>query len=185
MRISEMDTSDAKVAIKVGGAVLTNSECSDLEFLFSEKKLWQEESSSEVHLLKFNVENQVFDWKLINVEGLEPRAFHSTLFVDRFLYIFGGLDVKNNKRFSILPIRININDWSVSSVVAEGFSGFLSGAGCLPCADKAFLVGGYTQQVAGKKEDMPSDIITQISFSSQGEIHQYIFSCDSSSGSVL
>ena len=168
VRVPDLDSANTKVAIKVGGSVLSNAHCSDLEFLFHKKKMWQEESSSEIHLLAYNLEKRIFDWKLVQVPGFEPRAFHSMVVIDRFLYIFGGLDVKTNRRFSIMPVRININDWTVTSLEIEGFSGFLSGAGALPCADKVFLVGGYTEEVV-KKENKPCDLITQISFSSQGK----------------
>ena len=167
VRIPQLDSFGAKVAVKIGGAVLSNRKCSDLELLFSKSKIWEEASSSEVHTLKYNVEDRLFEWKVMKVKNLEPRAFHSAVVVDRFVYIFGGLDIKTNKRYPALPVRININDWSVSHVVSEGLVGFLSGAASLPCADKVYLVGGYKEELA-KGADTPCDIISEVSFSSQG-----------------
>ena len=169
VRIPQMDSGGAKVAVKIGGAVLINRYCSDLELLFFERKMWEEASSSEVHVLNYNIENRLFEWKVIEVENLEPRAFHSAVLVDRFVYVFGGLDIKTNRRYPALPVRINIFDWSVSHVVSEGFVGFLSGAASLPCADKVYLVGGYKEELA-RGGEKPCDTISEISFSSQGNL---------------
>ena len=61
--------------------------------------MWQEESSSEIHFLTDNIDKKIFDWKLVQVQGFEPRAFHSTIVIDRFLYIFGGLDEQHEVQY--------------------------------------------------------------------------------------
>ena len=147
----------------------TETNMSDLDFLFFGKKIWEEESTSEFHILKYNVGQKYFEWKSMKVEGFEGRAFHSAVFVDRFVYIFGGLDIKKNRRFPVSPLRVNIYDWSVSHIVTNGFDGFLSGAASLPCADKVYLVGGYKEEVATAR-DKPRDIISEVTFSTQGRI---------------
>ena len=53
VRIPVMDSSGVKIALKIGGAVLANRNMSDLDFLFSGKKVWEEESSSEFHIFTF------------------------------------------------------------------------------------------------------------------------------------
>ena len=167
VRVPERDCSGSKAALKIGGAVLSNRGLSDLEFLFTGKKMWQEESTAEVHILMYCLDKKHFEWTQLTVDGLEARAFHSAILVDRFVYIFGGLEVKTNRRFPILPMRLNVNDWTISHVVCDVMGGFLSGAAALPCADKVFIVGGYQEEVAGAG-DKPCDIISEITFSTQG-----------------
>ena len=174
VRIPEMDISGFKFAVKIGGAVLKNRKLSDLEILFSGAKMWEEESSAEVHILKYNVVDKMFEWKVLEIEGLEPRALHSAIKMDRFVYIFGGLDIRTGRRYPFLPIRVDIYDWSVGQIEVLGFGGFLSGAAALPCADKVYLVGGYKEEVV-RGGDKPCDTITEVSYTFQG-YHFYYFS---------
>ena len=169
IRAPSFDNGSTKAAIKIGGGILANPKCSDLEFLFSKKPLWQEKSSNEIHILRFNVEKREFDWTEVKVQGFEPRAFHSAVLIDRFVYIFGGLNLENERRYSIQPVRINIYDWTLSKVdvTSLGF-GCLAGAGIISVVDKVYLVGGYSTEVC-KPSDKPSDKIVEISFSSQGQ----------------
>lgn len=173
VRIPEMDGSGLKAAVKIGGSVLKNRTLLYLEFLFSGVKMWEEESSSEVHILEYNVKDRVFKWKLVNVHGLEPRALHSAVKIDRFIYIFGGLDLKNGRRYPFLPVRINIYDWNVSTIESTGFGGFLSGAASLPCAEKVYFVGGYMEEKVGDG-DKPCDTISEVTFSSQGKVWSHL-----------
>ena len=167
VRVPALDGSGTKAAIKFGGAVMSNRNMSALEHIFTAKKVWEEESTSEFHILKYNVVQKIFEWKLVKVEGLEPRAFHSAVLIDQFIFIFGGLDIKNSRRLPVMPIRVNISDWSVSCIVVDGLEGFLSGAACLPCADKVYLVGGYKDELV-TEVDKPGDTISEITFSTQG-----------------
>ena len=168
VRTPTLDTNSDKTAIKIGGGVLANPKYSDLEHLFSKKPFWEEKSSSEIHILRYNVENKHFDWTEMKVAGFEPRAFHSAVLIDRFIYIFGGLNLETEKRYSISPVRININDWTLSKVDVGSLGvGCLAGAGILPLLDKVYLIGGYNNEVC-RATDKPCDRIIEVSFSSQG-----------------
>ena len=172
IRTPNLDCDGLKSAVKVGGAVLKNRELSDVELLFSGAKLWKEESTSEVHVLKYDVFNRIFTWKTVDIDGLEPRAFHSAVLIDRHIFIFGGLNLETNQRYGISPLRINVFSWEVSEVLIGGaglggLPGHLSGSAILPCADKVFLIGGYIQPIS-KEDDKPCDSIIEVSFSSQG-----------------
>ena len=143
-----VDSGGLKCAVKVGGAVLKNRELSDIELLFSGAKMWEEVSTNEVHILKYDISEKVFKWKSMNIEGIQPRAFHSAVLIDRYIYIFGGLNLETNQRYGISPIRINLISWETSQVEVGGIGdgglvGHLSGAASLPCADKVYLIGGY------------------------------------------
>ena len=173
IRTPSLDCDGLKSAVKVGGAVLKHRELSDVELLFSGAKMWKEESTSEVHVLKYDVFNRIFTWKAVAIEGLEPRAFHSAVLIGRHIFIFGGVNLETNQRYGISPLRINIFSWEVSEVLVGGagldaLPGYLSGSAILPIADKAFLIGGYTQPTS-KEDDKPCDLILEISFSSQGK----------------
>ena len=83
--------------------------------------------------------------------------FHSAVLVDRYIYIFGGLNLETSERYGLFPLRINIFNWEISKVVAgDGIrlEGYLSGATLLPSTDKIFLIGGYSQPVS-KEWDKP------------------------------
>ena len=99
IRIPSLDGNNLKVAVKIGGSVLINGNLSDVELLFSGAKMWAEQSSSEVHLLKYNIKNKVFSWEAIDIEGMEERAFHSAVLIDRYIFIFGGLNLETSERY--------------------------------------------------------------------------------------
>ena len=164
IRIPELDIDSKKVALKLGGAVLSSRNQTDVEFLFSSKPMWEEVSSNEVHLLHYNIVERVFNWKKIVVDDLQPRAFHSAAKLGQFIYVFGGLNIETKERYPANPIRININDWTVSEVVVSGLGGHLSGAGLANIANHIYLVGGYVDKKAAK-DDKPVDTIRQISIS--------------------
>ena len=152
----------------VGGGILANPDISDLEFLFSKKSLWQEKSSNEIHILKFNLSLKEFVWTQVEVPAFEPRAFHSAILIDRFTYIFGGLNLESERRYSISPVRINIYDWTLSTVdVGSPGLGYLAGAGSVSVENVGYLVGGYSSEIC-RPTDKATDQILEVSFSSQG-----------------
>ena len=184
IRTPNLDSEGLKAAVKVGGAVLKNRELSDVELLFSGAKMWEEVSTNEVHILSYDVKQRTFSWKSVKIDGLEPRAFHSAVQIDRFVYIFGGLNLGTNQRYGISPLRINLMSWEISQVVVGGagegsLAGYLSGSALLPSADKVYLIGGYTDPIS-KEGDKPCDSIVEVSFSSQGRIlsRQILFSLE-------
>ena len=165
VRVPAMDRDDLKVAVKVGGSVLANHGATDIDFLFSGKSLWEEESTNEVHILKFNILKRVFIWEKINLPHIEPSAFHSAIVMGPYLYIFGGINIASKERHRIMPRRINLTDWSLSTVHVEGLpaESRLAGAAVVTGHKHAYLVGGYQQQHA-QENDKPTDRIIQIAF---------------------
>ena len=173
VRVPSLDSGGDKCGVKIGGAVLANRGMSDVDFLFCDKPMWEEESSSEIHILNYNVDLKKFDWKEVKCSGFEPRAFHSAVVIGNFIYVFGGLNIKTGMRYSINPCQISLSDWTVSEVTADGLHGHLSGAGITASADHIYIVGGYTQPNASEK-DKPSDTITQIALDKEGENFNFI-----------
>ena len=164
VRVPDMDRGDIKVAVKIGGAVLTHQNFSDLDVLFSNKPLWEEESSKEVHILRYNISQKMFHWEKVDVPDLEPLAFHSVVVMGHYLYVFGGLNIQTKQRLGISPRRISLLDWTLTQVRVEGLpDGCLAGAGLVAGDCHAYLVGGYQQQFA-KEKDQPSHNIVQVSF---------------------
>ncbi len=50
-----------------------------------------------------------------------PTDFHSTTYVDGFIYIVGSLDYKGTRRFGETPIyRLNCKNWSIQSLQSTG-----------------------------------------------------------------
>jgi hypothetical protein len=122
--------------------------------------------------IKYDVNKKIFLWKAVDIDKMEPRAFHPAVLFDRYIFIFGGLNLETIRRYGISPLRINVFSWEISEVLVGGaglggLPGHLSGSAILPCADKAFLIGGYTQHIS-KEDDKPCDSIIEVSFSSQG-----------------
>ena len=164
LRVPTMDRGDLKVALKIGGAVLPNQTFSDLDILFSNRPLWEEISSNEVHILRYNIAQKIFCWEKIDIPDFEPLAFHSAVVMGTFVYIFGGVDIKTKQRHSITPKRLNLEDWTLSYVQVPGLPAeHLAGAGLVSGVDHAYIVGGYRQQFAQEK-DKPCDKMTQLTF---------------------
>ena len=164
VRVTAMDRGDVKVAVKIGGAVLANQHFSDLDVLFSNKPLWEEESSSEVHILRYNVSQKNFVWEKVEVPDLEPLAFHSAVVMGHYIYIFGGMNLTTKQRYSVSPQRICLLDWTLSHIQVEGLpGGCLAGAGLVAGGEHAYIVGGYCQQFA-TENDKPTDTFIQVTF---------------------
>jgi hypothetical protein len=158
-----MDRAIDKCAVKIGGAVLVHQNKSDLDFLFSGSPMWEEESSSEIHILNYNIEHRKFVWTSVKVPSFGPRAFHSAVVIGNNLFVFGGLNLKTGERYCINPLKLCLITWTVTEVIIDGLHGFLSGAGITASSDHIYLVGGYTQQEA-KEKDNPCDTVVQIAF---------------------
>ena len=164
VRVPTMDRGDIRVAVKTGGAVLANQNFSDLDVLFSNSPLWEEMSSNEVHILRYNISQKIFSWQKIDVPDLPPLAFHSAIVMGHYMFVFGGLNIKTKQRYSISPLKIDLEDWTLTHVRVEGLPhGYLAGAGLAAGPNHAYIVGGYQQQIADDS-DRPCDRMIQVTF---------------------
>ena len=145
-------------AVIVGGNILANLKASAVELMMGKKNIWQEQSSGCIHLLQYDLTSPSFTWKKIPFES-SPRAHHSAMLSDQFLFIFGGVNYNNNIRYDLRPGVIDVTTLTVTvAIIPDDFHDlYLSGHPFLQVNEtKCLMVGGYTTML-GKENDYPTD----------------------------
>ena len=113
-------------AVLACGGVLKNRSLSSFQLMIhhvstGKEVSWQEESSTGVWVLDWNMNPLKFKWK--RVLDVEARTFHCAVLLGSSLLLFGGTNLDTGERRPIKPVNIDTTTWEVvplSSQVSMG-----------------------------------------------------------------
>ena len=164
LTLVKKDGALAGEAVLVGGNCLVQERATPIQIMLGMKSIWEEQSSGNVFVLKFNLDIHSFEWEKKQVEVL-PRAHHSSMVADNKLYVFGGVNYVTKVRYDIRPVIIDIVNWVLlAAIIPESFPDIsLSGHSfCQVTEHECIFIGGYNQLKGDKTNEACDKMIKMV-----------------------